>query len=167
MGFPRQGYWRGLPIPSPGDLPNSGIESGSPAYSTAKILYYTKGRPTGFDLRQQVASALKMTARGVAFGVIFCFLSRNRLFLSPLLSPRLSLCVFIHCAKKHKATLRRGCFVLFVYRIFLTSATIAYAYPVGFTYFLRFHYIRFFFLCQYPPEKSAQYTNSRPRKYAK
>ena len=25
-GFSRQGYWRGLPCPPPGDLPNSGIE---------------------------------------------------------------------------------------------------------------------------------------------
>ena len=31
MGFYRQVYWRGLPFPSPGDLPNPGIEPGSPA----------------------------------------------------------------------------------------------------------------------------------------
>ena len=31
MGFPRQEYWSGLPFPSPGDLPNPGIEPGSPA----------------------------------------------------------------------------------------------------------------------------------------
>ena len=31
MGFSRQEYWSGLPFPSPGDLPNPGIESGSPA----------------------------------------------------------------------------------------------------------------------------------------
>ena len=30
MGFPRQEYWSGLPFPSPGDLPNLGIESRSP-----------------------------------------------------------------------------------------------------------------------------------------
>ena len=30
MGFSRQEYWRGLPFPSPGDLPNPGIEPGSP-----------------------------------------------------------------------------------------------------------------------------------------
>ena len=29
-GFPRQEYWSGLPFPSPGDLPNPGIESASP-----------------------------------------------------------------------------------------------------------------------------------------
>ena len=27
MGFPRQEYWSGLPIPSPGGLPDSGIKS--------------------------------------------------------------------------------------------------------------------------------------------
>ena len=26
MGFPRQEYWSGLPCPSPGDLPNPGVE---------------------------------------------------------------------------------------------------------------------------------------------
>ena len=29
--FPRQEYWSGLPFPSPGDLPNPGIEPASPA----------------------------------------------------------------------------------------------------------------------------------------
>ena len=29
MGFPRQEYWSGLPFPSPGDLPDSGIEPAS------------------------------------------------------------------------------------------------------------------------------------------
>ena len=31
MGFPKQEYWRGLPFPSLGDLPHSGIELASPA----------------------------------------------------------------------------------------------------------------------------------------
>ena len=31
VGFSRQGYWNGLLFPSPGDLPNPGIEPGSPA----------------------------------------------------------------------------------------------------------------------------------------
>ena len=29
MGFPRQEYWSGLPFPSPGDLPDPGIELAS------------------------------------------------------------------------------------------------------------------------------------------
>ena len=31
MGFSRQGYWSGLPFPSPGDLLNPGIEPVFPA----------------------------------------------------------------------------------------------------------------------------------------
>ena len=31
MGFSGQEYWNGLPFSSPGDLPNPGIETGSPA----------------------------------------------------------------------------------------------------------------------------------------
>ena len=34
MGFSRQEYWSGLPFPSPGDLPDPGIESWSPALQT-------------------------------------------------------------------------------------------------------------------------------------
>ena len=30
MGFSRQEYWSGLPVPSPEDLPNQGIKPGSP-----------------------------------------------------------------------------------------------------------------------------------------
>ena len=32
MGFSKQEYWSGLPFPSPGDLPDSGIEPGSSAF---------------------------------------------------------------------------------------------------------------------------------------
>ena len=38
MGFPRQEYWSGLPFPSPGDLPNPGIEPGSPELQADSLL---------------------------------------------------------------------------------------------------------------------------------
>ena len=34
MEFFTQEYWSGLPFPSPGDLPDAGIEPGSPALQT-------------------------------------------------------------------------------------------------------------------------------------
>ena len=34
MGFSKQEYWSGLPFPSPGDLPDPGIEPRSPALQT-------------------------------------------------------------------------------------------------------------------------------------
>ena len=38
MGFPRQEYWNGLPFQSPGDLPSSEIEPGSPALQVDSLL---------------------------------------------------------------------------------------------------------------------------------
>ena len=38
VGFPRQEYWSGLPFPSPGDLPDPGIEPRSPALQAAASL---------------------------------------------------------------------------------------------------------------------------------
>ena len=37
MGFPRQEYWSGLPFPSPGDLPDPGIELASPALQADSV----------------------------------------------------------------------------------------------------------------------------------
>ena len=38
MGFPRQQYWRGLPFPSPRDIPNIGIKSVFPALQADSLL---------------------------------------------------------------------------------------------------------------------------------
>ena len=37
MGFSREEYWSGLPFPSPGNLPDLGIEPRSPALSTGTL----------------------------------------------------------------------------------------------------------------------------------
>ena len=38
VGFPRHKYWSGLPCPSPRDLPDPGIEPGSPALKANSLL---------------------------------------------------------------------------------------------------------------------------------
>ena len=38
MGFSRQEHWGGLPFPSPGDIPNPGIEPRSPALQADSLL---------------------------------------------------------------------------------------------------------------------------------
>ena len=43
MEFSRQEYWSGLPFPSPGDRPNSGIEPGSPALQANSYIWGTTG----------------------------------------------------------------------------------------------------------------------------
>ena len=35
--FSRQEYWRGLPVPSPGDLPDPGTEPASPALQAGSL----------------------------------------------------------------------------------------------------------------------------------
>ena len=45
MGFPRQECWSGLPFPSPGDLPDPGIESGSPALQADALPSEPPGKP--------------------------------------------------------------------------------------------------------------------------
>ena len=48
MGFSRQECWSGLPFPSPGDLPNPGIEPRSPALQEHALPSEPPGR-TGWN----------------------------------------------------------------------------------------------------------------------
>ena len=45
MGFSRQEYWSGLPFPSPGDLPDPGIELWSPALQADSLPFKPPGNP--------------------------------------------------------------------------------------------------------------------------
>ena len=45
MAFPRQECWSGLPLPSPEDLPDPGIEPGSPALQADALPSEPPGKP--------------------------------------------------------------------------------------------------------------------------
>ena len=45
MGFPRHEYWSGLPFPSPGDLPDPGMEPWSPALQADSLPTEPLGKP--------------------------------------------------------------------------------------------------------------------------
>ena len=45
MGFSRQEYWSGLPFPSPGDLPDLGMEPRSPALEADALTSEPLGKP--------------------------------------------------------------------------------------------------------------------------
>ena len=45
MGFSRQEYWSGLPFPSPGDLPDPGIEPRSPTLQSDALTSAPPGKP--------------------------------------------------------------------------------------------------------------------------
>ena len=48
MEFSRQEYWSGLPFPSPGDLPNPGITSKSPALQADSLPSELPGNSYGY-----------------------------------------------------------------------------------------------------------------------
>ena len=45
MGFPRQEHWSGVPFPSPGDLPDPGIEPASPVLAGGFFTPEPPGKP--------------------------------------------------------------------------------------------------------------------------
>ena len=45
IAFSRLEYWSGLPCPSPGDLPDTGIETWSPALQADSLLTEPPGKP--------------------------------------------------------------------------------------------------------------------------
>ena len=49
MGFSRQECWSGLPFPSPGDLPDPGIEPGSPGLQADALPSEPPGKPTSIN----------------------------------------------------------------------------------------------------------------------
>ena len=50
MGYPGQEYWNGLPFPSPGDLPDPGIEPWSPTLQADALPSEPPGKPMGLKL---------------------------------------------------------------------------------------------------------------------
>ena len=48
MEFSRQGEWRGLPFPSPGDLLNPGIEPRSPTLQADSLPSEPPGKPSHY-----------------------------------------------------------------------------------------------------------------------
>ena len=58
MRFPRQEYWSGLPFPSPGDLPDSEIESKSCALAGGFFTTEPPRKPPAFLPTQMTLGAL-------------------------------------------------------------------------------------------------------------
>ena len=53
MEFSRQDYWSGLPFPSPGDLPDTGMEPKSPALQADFYHLSHKGSPFKFHFKKE------------------------------------------------------------------------------------------------------------------
>ena len=68
IGFPRQEYYSGLPFPSPGDLPDPGIEPLSPAlavrFFTTDLTGKPRKRQTKDSFRLRVGATPQLTRAG-------------------------------------------------------------------------------------------------------
>ena len=80
--FSRQEYWTGFPFPSPRDLPNTGIEPGSPALQTECLYTELQGKPdniqpclTPFPILNQ--SIVPSSVRTVASCPAYRFLRKH------------------------------------------------------------------------------------------
>ena len=62
-GFSRQEYWSGLPCPSPGDLPDPGMEPRSPTLQADSLTSEPPGKPT-YLLPQGKSLQLSMATLG-------------------------------------------------------------------------------------------------------
>ena len=63
MEFFRQEYWSGLPFPSPGDLPDPGIEPTSPVFPALVGDFFTTvppGKPSGILVHTKKKWAIKL-----------------------------------------------------------------------------------------------------------
>ena len=61
MGFPRQEYWSGLPFPSPGDLPDPGLEPTSPPLAGGFLT--TEPYFSGKEMEQQCMHTVRKRVR--------------------------------------------------------------------------------------------------------
>ena len=61
MGFSWQEYWSGLPFPSPGDLPDPGVEPGFPALQMDSLLPEPPGKPLWCISHSQKVTQLCLT----------------------------------------------------------------------------------------------------------
>ena len=83
MEFSRQEYWSELPFPSPGDLPDPGIELGSPALQADSLPSEPPRNPKlrlnleGYSVTGFLLIILKFLVLTVDFGKIKTLLSRQ------------------------------------------------------------------------------------------
>ena len=91
MGFPRQEYWSGLPLPPPGDLPDPEIEQASPALAgslfttvipgkTNILVYYTRNSMSRSSFRYFINQKLNQYYSLKLLFQILCF------YFSPAIS---------------------------------------------------------------------------------
>ena len=77
--FSRQGYWSGFPFPSPGALPQPGIETASSALTGEFITIESPGKPIfDYTVEHQAVSGMQLINALYSTGMVFTELEKSR-----------------------------------------------------------------------------------------
>ena len=87
MEFTRQEYWSGCPFPSPGNLPNAGVEPRSPALQVDSLRLSHQGRPSTSDTPGAIPCP---DIRTISFRIITAMSTFSHLWLSYTNKPKLT-----------------------------------------------------------------------------
>ena len=88
VGFFRHEYWSGLPFPFPADLPDLGVEPGSPALQADALLTELPGKTLGISHFLEEISNL---SHSIVFRYFFALVTEEGCLISPCYS--LELCI--------------------------------------------------------------------------
>ena len=88
VGFFRHEYWSGLPFPFPADLPDLGVEPGSPALQADALLTELPGKTLGISHFLEEISNL---SHSIVFRYFFALVTEEGFFVSPCYSLKLSI----------------------------------------------------------------------------
>ena len=72
MEFSRQEYWSGKSFPSPGDLPNPGIDPRSPALQVDSLPAEPQGKPKNTGVHSLSLLQLKFPTQELNQGLLYC-----------------------------------------------------------------------------------------------
>ena len=96
MGFPRQEYWSGLPFPSPGDLPNPGIEPRSRALQVDSLPREVRGKSYS-NIKKNQISNIPNSSDGLGPSFPMSELNRALAYVHSSLAQESSLCYTLIC----------------------------------------------------------------------
>ena len=92
MGFSRQEYWSGVPFPSPGDLPDPGIEPRSSAWQADALTSEPPGKPMPSHMTTLLKTVKCTLPPSLPLTFLISFFPLQHLPLSNLLR-----IIFIYC----------------------------------------------------------------------